>query len=103
MLTLPRSHIISQDDIFGEIDSPDGLVTATGESPNCTVKISVADRESRKYVQVDRLTTAKFTRKGDTWTFTGTSAHLKETVGAVGEEAEMSFQVTPEPGCEDCN
>ena len=79
-----------------------GLATATGESGNAIVKISKADPVAKKYRQVDRLTSASWTRKGDTWTFTGTSDHLVNMVGVPKSEATMSYQVTPEPGCEDC-
>lgn len=99
MLTLPHCNIVFQDDILGPID--DGaLVVVTGESPNATVRVSIPKRESRKYVTVDRLTGCSFTRKGDTWTFTGNSAYLAEHIGT--PDVKMSIMVTPEPGCEDC-
>lgn len=102
MLRLPRATITSQDDVFQEIDQPDGLAVVTGESPGGTVKISVADRDAKKYRQVDRLTHASWKRRGDTWTFTGTSQYLSEEIGAKGDDAQLTFTVTPLPGCEDC-
>lgn len=99
MLTLPRCHILTQDEIFPEIEQ-DGHVVVVGESPNATVRISIPDRTARKFRVLDRLTRASFTRSGDTWTFTGVSSYLSEEVAAVS--TKLSVQVTPEPGCEDC-
>ena len=103
MLRLPRSHITTQDNVFDEIDQPNGLAVVTGESPGGTVKISVADHQAKKYRQVDRLTFASWKRQGKgTWVFTGTSQYLSEEIGASGDDAQLSFTVTPLPGCEDC-
>lgn len=102
MLRLPRAKIVTQDKVFATVEQGEGLVIASGESPNCIVKISVADHISKKYRQLDRLTNANYVRKGDVWTFTGTSQHLIDSVGARGDEAILSFTVTPGPGCEDC-
>lgn len=99
MLTLPLCHILTQDEIFPEIEA-NGLVVVFGESPNATVRISVPDFASKKYVTLDRLTRASFSRKGETWTVKGVSDHLRDVVGA--ENAVISMMVTPEPGCEDC-
>jgi hypothetical protein len=101
MLTLPRCHILVQDEVFPEV-AEGGLAVIVGESPNATVRLSTPDPVARKYVTFDRLTRASYSRKGDTWTFTGVSDHLVNTVGASGEHAVLSIQVTPEPGCEGC-
>lgn len=99
MLQLPRANVITQDDIFPPIEN-DALVVVVGESPNATVKISAPDYQARKFRPIDRLTRASFTRKGDTWTFTGRSDHLADTIGTA--DAVIKMMVTPEPGCEDC-
>lgn len=100
MLTLPRCHILTQDEILPEIEQ-DGHVVVVGESPNATVRISVPDYEARKFRVMDRLTRASYTRQGDTWTFTGLSDYLGEEVST--RDRKLSVQVTPEPGCEDCH
>ena len=100
MLKLPKCHILTQDDLFPEVDG--ALVVVTGESPNATVKISLPDHEARKFRTMDRLTRASYSSKGDTWTFSGVSDHLVNVIGATRSEAVMSVMVTPEPGCEDC-
>ena len=99
MLTLPRSNVVTQDDIHPVIENT-ALVVVVGESPTATVKISVPDYRSKKFRQLDRLTKASFKRQGDTWTFTGTSEHLSRVVGT--QDATIKVMVTPEPGCEDC-
>lgn len=99
MLQLPRANVITQDGILPPIEN-DALVVVMGESPNATVKISVPDYQARKFRAVDRLTKASFTRKGDTWTFTGSSDHLRDTIGTA--DSIIKVMVTPEPGCEDC-
>jgi hypothetical protein len=99
MLRLPRCKVTTQDDIFPEIESG-ALVVVVGESPNATVKISAPDFDARKFRLVDRLTRAEFKRKGDTWTFTGTSDHLRNDIGS--SDAKLSISATPAPGCEDC-
>jgi hypothetical protein len=98
MLRLPQSKVTTQDDIHQEIAG--ALVVVVGESPNATVKISAPDYVARKFRTVDRLTHAEMKRKGDTWTFTGTSDHLRDEIGAA--DARLSVSVTPAPGCEDC-
>ena len=98
MLNLPNCHILSQDNTHAEMEG--AVVVVVGESPNCTVRISVPDMTERKYVTVDRLLNASFTRKGDTWTFRGKSEHLFDEVGT--EDSVLEMQVTPAPGCEDC-
>ena len=102
MLTLPQCHILTQEELFPEV-SKGGLVVIVGDSPNATAKISTPDIEHRKYRQMDRLTHVSYSRKGDTWTVTGTSDYLRSEIGAAPEEAVLTFQVTPEPGCEDCS
>ena len=99
MLTLPRCHILTQDEILPEIEE-NGYVVVVGESPNATVRISIPDVYSRKFRTLDRLTRASYKRKGDTWTFTGISDHLRGVVGT--PDTRLSVMVTPEPGCEDC-
>jgi hypothetical protein len=100
MLRLPFCAVEFEDDILAAVDT-DGLVVASGESPNATVRIAVADRNARKYRTVDRLTGASFSRKGQVWTFSGRSEHLANLVGA--DDATMSVTVTPAPGCADCD
>ena len=101
MLRLPRATITFADDVHDKIEDI-GLAIATGDSPGGTVKISKADMDKKKYVQVDRLTEATWTRKGDVWTFTGRSQHLTETVGAQEDDALLKVTVKPATGCEDC-
>lgn len=101
MLRLPRASITFSDKVHPAIKDV-GLAIATGDTPGGTVKISLPDMDKKKYVQVDRLTQASWTRKGDTWTFKGTSQHLVETVGAQGDDAYLEVTVKPAPGCEDC-
>lgn len=99
MLTLPRANVVTQDDIHPVIENT-ALVTVHGESPHAVVRISEPDYVSRKFTVVDRILNASFTRHGDTWTFTGTSEHLTNTVGTT--DATIKVMVTPEPGCEEC-
>jgi hypothetical protein len=98
MLRLPRSTVTTQDEIHPDLDG--ALVVVVGESPNAVVRISTPDYDARKFRSVDRLTHTEFKRKGDTWTFTGTSDHLRHDIGS--DDARLSIQVTPAPGCEDC-
>jgi hypothetical protein len=91
--------VITQDGIFPDIEEG-ALVVVNGESPNATVRISAPDYDAKKFRLVDRLTKAEAKRKGDTWTFTGVSDHLRDTVHA--PDSRLSVQVTPAPGCEDC-
>lgn len=98
MLNLPRCHVLTQDGAHPEMEG--ALVVVVGENPNCTVRLSAPDMTERRFITVDRLLNASYTRKADTWTFKGTSEHLREVVGSA--DALMEMQVTPEPGCEDC-
>lgn len=101
LLRLPKAPIKFADNVHKPIKDI-GLAIATGDTPGGTVKISVADMDKKKYVQVDRLTQASWKRKGDVWTFSGVSQHLSEIVGATGDDAILEVTVTPAPGCEDC-
>lgn len=98
MLNLPNCHVLSQDGAHPEMEG--AIVVVVGESPNCTVRLSVPDMLDRKYITVDRLMHASYTRQGDTWTFRGRSEHLFNDIGT--DDAVMEMQVTPAPGCEEC-
>jgi len=99
MLTLPNCHVETQDGVFPDIDG-DGRIAVFGEFPTATVRLSIPDYEKKKFVIVDTLDNATMQRKGDTWTFTGTSAHLTDAIGAA--DPTLSFSATPAPGCEAC-
>jgi hypothetical protein len=98
MLNLPECHVLTQDDAHPEMEG--AYVVVVGESPNCTVRLAVRDMTARKWVTLDRLMHASFTRQGDTWTFKGQSEHLRDTVGA--DDTNLQMQATPEPGCAEC-
>ena len=99
MLSLPNCNVITEDEIHPVLDR--AMVTVVGESPNCTVRVSEPDMVAKKFRQVDQFTAAAFTRQGDTWTFTGRSQYMADEIGT--EDAVITIQVTPEPGCEECN
>jgi len=99
MLHLPNCNVVTEDEVHAVEDH--ATVVIVGEPPNCTVRFSAPDMVARKFVTVDRLTGASWTRAGDTWTVTGRSDYVAEAVNA--EDSQLTLQVTPEPGCEECN
>lgn len=99
MLHLPNCNVITEDEIHAVEDH--ATVVIVGESPNCTVRFSAPDMVAHKFVTVDRLTEASFTRSGDTWTITGRSDYVADGINA--EDASLTIQATLEPGCEECN
>jgi hypothetical protein len=100
MQTLTKANIIFEDGYLDEI--PVGLVHILGESGGAVVRVTAPNFHSRRFATVDTLTRATFTRKGDTFTISGQSAYLADSVGVTAAESVVEIQVTPEPGCEDC-
>ena len=99
MLSLPNCNVVTEGEIHPVQDH--AMVVIVGESPNCTVRVSEPDFVARKFRVVDRYTQASFTRQGDTWTVKGLSEYMVEEIGT--EDAVITIQVTPEPGCAECN
>lgn len=95
--------------VHGRITDKDGIhpttrlgrITANGEPPNATVRISKYDPEAHKFRAVDTLTNCSWSQKGKgkSWVFEGRSSFLEHVVGA--DDASLVVTLTPAEGDED--
>ena len=98
MLTLPNCEVTTEDEIHPPKEH--AHVVIIGESPNCTARFAEPDYVHHKFEPIDRLTSASFTRTGDTWAVTGRSDYMADVIGA--DDPIITITATPAPGCAEC-
>ena len=92
--------VVFEDDILPAINCR-SIVTVFGESPNAQVQISVPDYRQKRFIPVDRLRNAKIDGRGSSYTITGVSEHLMQTVGITRTKATMRILVEVNQVCDD--